>query len=276
MNPRFPLSRSGRLLRFAVVPTMSALLLLGGCATTGGGATAPAAGPPTLTLATGFAIDDLDPLKNGYRGPEFGYVELLMRPQRGGEPSPWVLSGLTNPRPLSWVLTLDDHIAFQNGAKLDGASLAALLTYQSAENPDFAAALPGATATATGPLEVTLTTAKPAPNVPSLLADESMVPVYDAAAYQKHVASGAPATALVKAGLFTAPYVVDSLDGESMQLSPNATYWGAAPALRDLTVKFVPQVSARIQAVQAARPTSRSTRRRHRLPRWPVAPIPSS
>ncbi|MCW0215736.1 MAG: ABC transporter substrate-binding protein [Pseudonocardia sp.] len=244
--PRRPLSRRRR----AVVVLALAAAVLAGCATTG----APpesAPRPTTLTLATGFAIDDLDPLENGYWGPEFGYIELLMRPERGGAPSPWVLDSLTNPQPLSWVLTLRPGITFQNTSALDGTALAALLAAQLADNPDLTAALPGASATATGPLEATLTTTRPAPNVPSLLADESMVPVYDVAAYQRHVASGAPAADLLKAGLFTAPYVVDSLDTESMQLSPRPDYWGGPPGLQDLTVRFVPEVSARIQAVQA-------------------------
>ncbi|GEL17554.1 ABC di/peptide transporter substrate-binding protein [Pseudonocardia asaccharolytica DSM 44247 = NBRC 16224] len=232
-----------------MLPVLLALLLAG-CATTGGGDTA-AAGPPTLTIATGFAVDDLDPLENGFWGPEFGYVELLMRPEPGGEPTPWVLSELANPERLTWRLRLNENITFQNGAPLDGAALAALLTYQLAENPSLAAALPGASAAATGPLEVTLTTSRPAPNVPALLADEAMVPVYDVAAYQRHVASGASASELVGAGLYTGPYVVDSLDAESMRLSPRSDHWGGTPALENLTVRFVPEASARIQAVQA-------------------------
>lgn len=246
MKPRSPLPW-----RRAVLPALLALLLAG-CATTGGGGgETPADAPPTLTLATGFAIDDLDPLENGFWGPEFGYVELLMRPERAGEPTPWVLAGLANPAPLSWTLTLNEGVTFQNGRALDGAALADLLTFQLAENPDLAAALPGATLAATGPLQVSLTTARPAPNVPALLADESMVPVYDVAAYRAHRDSGAPATDLVAAGLYTAPYVVDSLDAESMQLSPRSDYWGGTPALEGLTVRFVPEASARIQAVQA-------------------------
>lgn len=234
------------------LPALLALLavLLAGCATTGPGP-APADAPPTLTIATGFAIDDLDPIENGFWGPEFGYVELLMHPERDGDPTPWVLSGLANPGPLTWVLDLNDGVTFQNGAPLDGAALAALLTFQLAENPDLAAGLPGATAAATGPLQAVLTTARPAPNVPALLADESMVPVYDVAAYRAHRASGAPAADLPAAGLYTGPYVVDSLDAESMQLSPRQGYWDGVPALDDLTVRFVPEVSARIQAVQA-------------------------
>ncbi|SDG88155.1 ABC transporter substrate-binding protein [Pseudonocardia oroxyli] len=234
-----------RLAACAVVLTFAA-----GCATTGGSEPAPA-GPPTLTLATGFAIEDLDPLESGYWGPEFGYVELLMRPERGGDPTPWVLQALTAPSPTTWVLRLREGVTFQNGTALTGAALADLLTFQLAENPDLVAALTGATAAATGPLEVTLTTARPAPNVPAILADESMVPVYDVAAYRAHRDSGAPAADLLTAGLYTGPYVVDSLDGATMQLSPRADHWGGEPALDDLTLRFVPEAGARIQAVQA-------------------------
>ncbi|WP_433497081.1 ABC transporter substrate-binding protein [Sphaerimonospora sp. CA-214678] len=232
--------------------TLTALLalLLAGCGTTEG-RDSTLAGPPTLTIATSFAIENLDPLENGFWGPEFGYVELLMRPTHGGEPTPWVLSELTNSGPSTWVLRLSEGITFQNGAPLDGAALAALLTYQLAENPSFAAALPNAKAKATGPLEVTLTTSRPAPNVPALLADEGMVPVYDVAAYKRHLDSGAPASRLTTAGLYTGPYTVDSLDAESMRLSPRSDYWDGIPALAKLTVRFVPEASARIQAVQA-------------------------
>lgn len=226
-----------------------AVLLAAGCATTGGRAPAPDA-PPTLTLATGFAIDDLDPLENAFWGPEFGYVELLMRPERGAAPSPWVLKELTNPSPTTWSLTLHEGIRFQNGAPLDSAALAALLTFQLERNPDLAAALPGASAAATDPSHVTLTTAKPAPNVPFLLADESMVPVYDVAAYRRHLDRNEPPAALIGAGIYTAAYRVDSLDGASMQLSPDPAYWGGPPPLADLTVRFVPDAGARIQAVQ--------------------------
>lgn len=252
MSPRYPLP--GRRPCRAVLSVLSALLavVLAGCVTTGGGSDGPPpATPPTLTLATGFAIDDLDPLENGFWGPEFGYVELLMRPERDGEPTPWVLADLTNTEPLAWALTLRDGVTFTNGAPLDAAALAALLTFQLAENADLAAALPGATVTASGPLEVTLTTARPAPNVPALLADESMVPVYDVSAYQRHRESGASVADLVGSGLYTGPYVVDRLDAESMQLSPRPDYWDGPPALQDLTVQFVPEASARIQAVQA-------------------------
>lgn len=233
-----------------VLAALLVMVVAAGCATTGGSTAAPK-GPPSLTLATGFVIDDLDPLENAFWGPEFGYVELLMRPQRGGEPKPWVLEALANATPTTWTLTLREGVAFENGTALDAPALAALLTFQLTKNPDFAAALPGATAAATGPRQVTLTTARPAPNVPALLADESMVPVYDVAAYQRHLASGAAPAALVAAKIYTGPYVVDSLDGEALKMSPVPKYWGGPVALQKVTVRFVPQESARIQAVQS-------------------------
>ncbi|MEV1291084.1 ABC transporter substrate-binding protein [Pseudonocardia sp. NPDC049635] len=243
MTPRPTLIR----LAAAVV----AVLLTAGCVQTTGGDEAGGDPPDTLTIATGFAIDDLDPLVNGFWGPEFGYVELLMRPNRAGEPTPWVLTDLTSTGPTTWELTLPDGATFVNGAPLDAEALVDLFAFQMAENDSLSASLPGATATATGPLQVTLTTAEPAPSVPALLADESILPVYDVAAYREHLASGAPASELVGAGIYTGPYVVDSLDGATAQLSPRADHWAGPPALSAVTVRFVPEASARIQAVQS-------------------------
>src|ERR1700722_16992391 len=65
------------------------------------------ANPATLTIATTFAIGDLDPLENGCWGNELGYGELLMRPQVGGTVTPWLLKSLTNTSATTWVLTLN-------------------------------------------------------------------------------------------------------------------------------------------------------------------------
>lgn len=222
--------------------------LLAGCVTTGGNGGNN--DPTSLTLATGFTIDDLDPLENGIWGPEFGYVELLMHPERDAEPSPWILSDLANPDPHTWELTLHKDIEFGNGTPLDADALADLLTYQLAENDDFAAALPDANATVSGTRRVTLTTKDPAPNVPNLLADEAMVPVYDVAAYRKHRKAETDPSELVDAGIYTGPYEVERLDSKAMELSANEDYWDGTPALEEVTVRFVPEESARIQAVQ--------------------------
>lgn len=234
----------------AIAAATAVLLLTAGCVQTTGSA-GGGADDRTLTFATSFAIDDLDPAENAIWGVEFGYAELLMRPDRAGDPTPWVLEELTSTGPLTWRMTLPPDASFVNGRPLDAAALAELITFQLADNASFAAALPGATAAATGPHEVVLTTGRPAPNVPALLADESILPVYDSAAYRAHRDSGAPASALVDAGIYTGPYVVESLDSSAARLAPRADHWDGPPALEAVTVRFVPEAAARIQAVQA-------------------------
>ncbi|RIJ76533.1 hypothetical protein D1871_11735 [Nakamurella silvestris] len=203
--------------------------------------------PAALTISTGFAIDDLDPLENGFWGNEFGYAELLMKPTLSGVPTPWLLSSLTNTDATVWVLTLKDGITFQNGSALDAAALAAVMDYQLTENPSLASTLAGATVEATGPDQVTLTTAKATPNMPNILAAEGMFTIYDQAAYLK--AKGDP-KALITAKIYTGPYVVESLSPEKAELAPNPTYWAGEPGLSDLSILFVPDAQARILAVQ--------------------------
>lgn len=231
---------------------VAAALALTACSTTGGGdGAAPADdGERTLTIATSFAIDDLDPLENAFWGPEFGYVELLMRPERDGNPTPWVLEELRNEDGTTWTLVLRDGVEFENGRALDADALAQLLTWTAENDEGFASAAAFGSAEASGDLEVTLTTTSPVPTMPTILADESQVPVFDVTAYEEHLASGADASALVDAGLYTGPYVVDSLDGQSAELSPFPDHWSGGPALDDLTVRFVPEATSRIQAVQ--------------------------
>lgn len=237
----------------ASAAVLAAALALSACATTSGGAEdGPAAGgdEQTLTIATSFAIDDLDPLENAFWGAEFGYVELLMRPQRDGNPTPWVLEELTNGDETTWTLTLRAGVAFENGRAMDADALARLLTWTAENDEGFASAAAFGSAEATGDLEVTLTTTAPVPTLPNILADESQVPVFDVEAYEAHLASGADAGALVDAGLYTGPYVVESLDGQSAELAPFPDHWSGGPALDELTIRFVPEATSRVQAVQ--------------------------
>ena len=242
----------------------AALMAVAGCSTTGGNpaattrtaadsaATGSAPAPTGLTVATSFGIDSLDPLTDGFWGPEFGYVELLMRPERNGIPSPWVLKELTAVDDTTWRMTLNDGITFQSGRALDAEALAQLLTWTAANNEGFAAASAFASAEVSGPLQVTMTTSRPIPSLANTLADESNVLVLDVDAYQaaEQKAETDPAVYL-DAGLYTGAYVMRSLDTETAVLAPNEDYWGGKPALDSLTVKFVPEVTARVQAVQA-------------------------
>ncbi|MCZ2812008.1 ABC transporter substrate-binding protein [Modestobacter sp. VKM Ac-2979] len=250
LSPSASVRRAG-LRRWAA--GLAATLALTACATTGGGAgdqSAAAGDEQTLTIATSFAIDDLDPLENAFWGPEFGYVELLMRPERDDSPTPWVLEELTSTDDTTWTLTLREGVAFASGRALDADALAQLLRWTAENNTGFAGASAFRSAEATGDLEVTLTTTAPVPTLPNVLADESMVPVFDVDAYEEYLTAGDAPSALIDAGLYTGPYVVESLDGQSAELTPFPGHWSGGPALDALTIRFVPEATSRVQAVQ--------------------------
>lgn len=205
----------------------------------------------TLTIATSFAINDLDPLENSFWGPEFGYVELLMRPERDGNPSPWVLEGLDNIDNTTWVLHLRDNVVFENGNPLDAQSVVDLIEYQNEHNEGFAAAVPLDAVVVTDHDTVTLTTDSPVPGLANAFADESLVPVYDVAAYEEYLASADEPAALIDLGLYTGPYAMTSLDEQAAEFVPVNDYWDGSPALSAMTLKFVPETTSRVQAVQA-------------------------
>ncbi|MDY7106854.1 MAG: ABC transporter substrate-binding protein [Actinomycetota bacterium] len=205
---------------------------------------------PTLTIATSFGIDDLDPLANSFWGPEFGYVELLMRPERDGRPTPWVLESLTNVDETTWELGLRDDVVFDNGTALDAEALVELIGYMNEHNEGFAAALDLDAVEVTDDSTLTLTTTAPVPNLANVFADESNLPVFDVAAYEEFLASGDDPAALIDLGLYTGPYTMTSLDDQTAELVPVDDYWDGPPALSALTIKFVPEATSRIQAVQ--------------------------
>lgn len=211
-------------------------------------ASSPAsAKPSTLTIATSFAIGDLDPVENGYWGNELGYGELLMRPQTDGTVKPWLLKSLTNTSPTTWVLTLNSGIRFQDGKPLNAAALIACMQYQLKQNSSAAAALPGAKLTAAGSGQVTVTTTSPVPNLAYILGDESFFVIYDQAAYL--TAKGSPAK-LIAARIYTGPYVVTDASDQLMHEVRNPVYWDGKPRLSAVTVKFITDAEARILAVE--------------------------
>ncbi|PRZ40490.1 peptide/nickel transport system substrate-binding protein [Antricoccus suffuscus] len=217
---------------------------LAACAT--GDAAGSGEKPTTLTLATGFAIDDVDPLENGFWGNEFGWSELLMRPVLGADPKPWILKSLDNVDDLTWKLTLNKGVHFQNGDPLDAKALADVMQYSLSEVAGLKS-IAGTTVKPTGDLEVTLTTPQPTPNLPFLLADESKFVIFDLPAYLK--AKGDPQK-LIDAKLYTGPYVVQKLDTQTMTMKADPDYWGGTPALKSVTVKFIEEAQSRILAVQ--------------------------
>lgn len=244
-----PSRRSSLWVRLAC---LLAMIALAGVACSSDKSTRSSGAKPTasvdhLTIATSFAIADLDPLENGFWAPEFGFGALLMKPVGDGKLEPWLLESLKQPGPTKWTLGLRPDITFQNGRALDAAALVEAMAFSLAENSSVTPLLPGATVEAAGPLTVTLTTAQPTAYVPSLMAHESMFPIFDVAAYREH--KDRPEE-LVAARIWAGPYTVTSLTSEAMELVPTSGYFGGTPKLKRLTIRFVPDAQARILAVR--------------------------
>lgn len=231
--------------RAALLALLAALLSACGAPPSGPAEQGP--GPAPLRIATSFDIGSLDPVEDGFWMPEFGVAETPMRVGQEGEIQPWTLESLARADDLTWVLTLREGVTFQNGTPVDGVALAATMTRQLTLSPAAQAQLEGSTVTATGPRQVTLITPEPNASVPHLLADESVFPIYDAAAVD---AVGRDYAALAGAGIYTGPYAVRSLDAQRMELDPYPRHWAGIPPLPGVTVRFVPDPQARILAVQ--------------------------
>lgn len=201
-----------------------------------------------LRIVTSFSIDSMNPWEDGFWMQEFGQAELLMQFREDGEHHPWLLAGLDNPEPTSWVMTLRPDVTFQNGNPADAEAILAAIAAAREHSASARAELPeDAVFAQTGPLEITVTTDQPWAELPGVLADESIFLILDAATV---AAAGDDWESLTTAGIYTGPYQVTSLTEDAMLSEAYADYWQGTPALPGVEVRFVPDANARILAVQ--------------------------
>lgn len=237
----------GRLTSAVYVILCAALVFFAACGRQAQ-STAGGAGGAVLRIATSYRVQNLDPTKAAhYFLVEFGAVELPLILDESTNVAPWLLESYARVDDLNWRLTLRPNVQFQNGKPLTAAALAASMNRQLARSASTRAVLPGARAAVTGEREVTLTTARPDPNVPAALADEAVFPVYDVEAVE---AAGDDAGRLLSCDCYTGPYRLVSLDDREMRLDANANYWRGVPPLEGVRVRFVPDAQARILAVR--------------------------
>ncbi|MFN6979394.1 MAG: ABC transporter substrate-binding protein, partial [Gemmobacter sp.] len=201
-----------------------------------------------LRVVTSFAIVSMNPWEDGFWMQEFGQAELLMQFREDGRHYPWLLERLENPEPTRWVMTLREGLTFQNGKPVDAPAVLAAIEAARAHSASAKGAVPeGAVFAVTGPLELSVTTPAPWPELPGVLADESVFLILDAEAV---AAVGEDWGKLVGAGIYTGPYAVTALDSARLEAVAYPGYWQGPPALPGLTLSFVPDPSARILAVQ--------------------------
>lgn len=203
---------------------------------------------PPLRIVTSFAINSMDPWNQGYWMQEFGQAELLMQFRQDGEHHPWLAETLELRNDTTWVITLREGLSFQNGKPVDAEAVKAAIDAALEHSASAQGSVPdGASFKVTGPLALSVTTPDPWPELPGILADESVFLILDAEAV---AAAEEDWNQLVGAGIYTGPYQVTALTDQAMQAEAYDNYWQGKPALPSLSVSFVRDANARILAVQ--------------------------
>ena len=208
----------------------------------------PALADDIIRMATSFQIRSMDPVAQGFWMQEFGQGELLMKFQPDGTITPWLAERVERTEDTTWVITIRDGVTFQNGKAMDVPAVLEAIAYHRERNSGTQAVLPAeATFTQTGPLEITVETGVPVPELPSILAHESRLMVIDV---EPVLAAGEDYEALEGAGIHTGPYKVVDLSDQRMIAERYDGYWRGKPAMAGVELRFVSDVNARILAVQ--------------------------
>lgn len=224
--------------------TLKSLLLGGAVALT----PLPAAADDIINMATSFQIRSMDPVNQGFWMQEFGQGELLMQFQPDGTTTPWLAESLERVDETTWVITIRAGVTFQNGRVMDVPAVLEAIAYHRARNSGTQAVLPAeATFTRTGEREITVKTGVPVPELPNILAHENRLMIIDV---KPVLAAGEDYEALEGAGIHTGPYRLIELDDQRMVAERYEGYWRGMPAMEGVELRFVPDVNARIFAVQ--------------------------
>ncbi|MEM6696033.1 MAG: ABC transporter substrate-binding protein [Pseudomonadota bacterium] len=224
--------------------TLRSVLLSGAIALTA----LPAMADDIINMATSFQIRSMDPVSQGFWMQEFGQGELLMKFQPDGTITPWLAESVERTDDTTWVITIRDGVTFQNGRAMDVPAVLEAVAFHRERNSGTQSVLPAeATFTQTGPLEITVETGVPVPELPSILAHESRLMIIDV---EPVLAAGEDYEALEGAGIHTGPYKLVDLNDQRMIAERYEDYWQGMPAMAGVELRFVSDVNARILAVQ--------------------------
>lgn len=229
------------------LPAVAALAALAigtaGCASGGGGGDGASGGE--LTVAGPVPIENLDPhgamsMDAGTQLAARAVFSPLLRVTGPGEyEGALAEEWSSNDDASEWTFTLREGVTYSDGSAVTASDVVASFERMLAAEGPLAGNFADYTATADGDTTVVFTA--PGPDA-AFLGKISSFFVAPAAAsedgfFQEPVGSG--------------PFLVESFDaGQSLELSPNPEYWGGEPELSSLTFQSIPEVSARLTALQ--------------------------
>jgi peptide/nickel transport system substrate-binding protein len=236
----------------------------GGAGTTTGGAgasspagsagsapaeTGAAAGAESIVIAIADEPSTLDPQAaedgNERAVTDNIYDTLLRRDPESNELVPHLATALpTQVNDTTWEFKLREGVTFTNGEPFDAEAAAFSINrvvdpnYNSAQS-DFYEGITGAKAVDATTLDVT--TAQNDPVFPARMYRLKMVPPV----YSKD-------PAFVESPIGTGPYKFLKWDrGSQVTLTRNDDYWGDAPPIKDVTLRFISEAGTRVAGLKA-------------------------
>ncbi|MEV4619167.1 ABC transporter substrate-binding protein [Asanoa sp. NPDC049573] len=240
-----PANPSARLTRLtAAAAALGIVTATAACSTTSGGSGEGTKAGGTLTVASPYPTQSLDP--HGASGASTGtqiaaqaIFSRLVKAKPDGQLAPDLATKWeANAEATSWTFTLRDGVTFSDGSPADSADVVASVKRVVDLKGPNAANFTGIDVKADGPGTVVFTEPKPDPALPGKLTLLFVTPseVTDAS-FTKPVGSG--------------PFKVDAFTpGQSLSLTANPDYYGGAPKLDKLVMRVIPEVSARMTALK--------------------------
>jgi peptide/nickel transport system substrate-binding protein len=167
----------------------------------------------------------------------YGIAESLMRVTPEMQVVPGIAQRLEQVDALSWKVTLRDDVTFWDGTKVDAAAAKASLERSTKKQPGIGDLLPADSVfTASGQI-LTIRTPAPIGVLASSLGSYNLT-------IKKELSDGAI--------LYTGPFKYsDFVPQQSITLTAHDAYRGGAAKVRTIKVRYVPDVNARVLALQA-------------------------
>ncbi len=251
-----PASRPSRLptrrLR-GLTALVGAAVVVAGCSAgesvdTGEGGPSPAATGGTLRAAISGTPDQYDPQSTSAY-PSFQVLEnvydTLVVPNAEDltfEPS-LATAWTTSDDQLTWTFTLRDDVTFSDGTEFDSADV--VYSFRRIVDEELANAYRFATVEsveAPDPRTVVMTLSAPTPNLLSNVGafkGTAILPEDAATTYD-----------LTREAVGTGPFTLESADAGGVRLAANPDYWGEAPGVDAVDIRFVPESAAALTALR--------------------------
>lgn len=203
-----------------------------------------AAGGGTLTAAGPIPIENLDP--HGPSSMDAGtqlaaralFSQLVISTGPGEFTGELATEWEPNEDTSQWTFTLRDGVEFSDGEPVDADAVVASFERVLELQGPLAGNFVDYTAEATDESTVVFDAGKPDASFVAKIASFFVTPPgVDEAFFQEPVGSG--------------PFVLESFTpGQELTMTPNPTYWDGAPELEELVFQSIPEVSARMTALQ--------------------------